>query len=56
MNKKKKKMYNIRITIARPGGGSGGAVSSKRVHPHLALIQIFCNPQVHIFVFTPVRV
>jgi len=37
------RMKDGRITIARPGGGSGG---TKKIHPHLALVQIFKNPNV----------
>ena len=35
------RMKDGRITIARPGGGAGG---TKKIHPHLALVQIFKNP------------
>jgi hypothetical protein len=35
-----------RITVARPGGGGGPqGGTSKKIHPHLALVQIFRNPQ-----------
>lgn len=37
------RMKDGRITIARPGGGAGG---TKKIHPHLALVQIFRNPSV----------
>ena len=37
------RMKDGRITIARPGGGAGG---TKKIHPHLALVQIFKNPSV----------
>jgi len=37
------RMKDGRITIARPGGGTGG---TKKIHPHLALVQIFKNPSV----------
>ena len=33
----------FRITITRQGGVGA---ASKRIHPHLALVQIFNNPQV----------
>ena len=37
------RMKDGRITIARPGGGAGG---TKKIHPHLALVQIFKDPSV----------
>ena len=37
------RMKDGRITIARPGAGAGG---TKKIHPHLALVQIYKLPQV----------
>ena len=39
------RMKDGRITIARPGVG-GVAGGTKKIHPHLALVQIFRNPGV----------
>ena len=39
------RMKDGRITIARPGVGAGGG-GTKKIHPHLALVQIFKNPLV----------
>ena len=39
------RMKDGRITIARPGVG-GTAGGTKKIHPHLALVQIFRNPGV----------
>ena len=39
------RMKDGRITIARPGVG-GAAGGTKKIHPHLALVQIFRNPGV----------
>ena len=33
-----------RITVARPPGASGNGGGSKKIHPHLALVQIFRYP------------
>ena len=35
------RMKDGRITIARPGGPAGG---TRKIHPHLALVQIFKDP------------
>jgi len=38
------RMKDGRITIARPGAGAAGTGGTKKIHPHLALVQIFKNP------------
>ena len=40
------RMKDGRITISRVGGGPSGAGGTKKIHPHLALVQIFKNPGV----------
>ena len=40
------RMKDGRITISRLGGGPTGAGGTKKIHPHLALVQIFKNPGV----------
>ena len=39
-------MKDGRITISRVGGGPTGAAGTKKIHPHLALVQIFKQPAV----------
>ena len=40
------RMKDGRITIARPGGGGGAGGGTRKIHPHLALVQIFRDPHV----------
>merc|ERR1719242_298463 len=40
------RMKDGRITISRVGGGPTGAAGTKKIHPHLALVQIFKQPAV----------
>jgi len=40
------RMKDGRITISRLGGGPSGAAGTKKIHPHLALVQIFKTPAV----------